>query len=163
MEITREYLKSLLRYDPEIGRFFWVAPRKGVSIGKMAGTINYDGYRRIEIDGKLLYEHRLVWLYAYGEFPADQLDHVNHVRDDNRITNLREVSNQENSRNSSRSKRNTSGITGVHWHKRDLQWRASIKIDGKSKNLSSFEDYFEACCARKSAELRFGFHENHGE
>ncbi|MFL9880841.1 HNH endonuclease signature motif containing protein [Herbaspirillum rhizosphaerae] len=161
--LTQDYLKSLLHYDPELGRFFRIVARGRMgAFGSMAGGLKKTGYRSILIDGKSYQEHRLVWLYVYGVMPEDQLDHINHCKDDNRVENLREASNQENNRNRSKSKNNISGITGVHWHESGSKWRACIKADGKSKHLGSFEHYFEAICARKSAELHYGFHENHG-
>jgi len=160
--LTQEYLKSILKYDPEIGRFFWIAARKKTTVGKMAGCIKKDAYRCIRIGGRDFLEHRLVWLHVNGEMPNDQIDHVNHIRDDNRIENLRAVSNQENGRNRSKSKNNTSGVTGVSWHKGVNKWQAQINVGGKHKHLEYFEHYFEAICARKSAELHYVFHENHG-
>lgn len=163
MAPDQDYLKSILRYDFQIGRFFWIVARgtRGI-VGNMAGNLDPDGYRSISIDGKNFKEHRLVWLYVNGEMPKDQIDHVNHIRDDNRIENLRVVSNQENSRNVTMRNNNTTGVMGVCRYKRDNRWRACINVDGKTKHLGYFEDFFEAICARKSAEPKNGFHENHG-
>jgi hypothetical protein len=75
---------------------------------------------------------------------------------------LRDVSNQENQRNKSRQSRNTSGVTGVHWHKRDKKWIARIKVDKKDLYIGMFDTFEEAVAARKEAEIKYGFHENHG-
>lgn len=160
--LTQSYLKSILRYDPEIGRFFWIVSLKKGIAGKMAGNLKSDGYRHISINGKNFFEHRLAWMYVNGEFPEFQLDHINHNRSDNRMQNLRAVSGQENCRNRPMQNNNSSGVTGVSWHARDGRWRAYIKNAGKAKHLGVFSDYFEAVCARKSADLQYGFHKNHG-
>lgn len=163
MGITQERLKKLLDYDPLTGVFTWkVSKSKSIRIGRIAGFINFFGYRMISIDNKQYREHRLAWLYIYGEFPQHGTDHVNHVRNDNRISNLRDVKQSENVRNAEMRKDNTSGITGVSWDKRDNKWHAQIKVDRRSTCIYSGDDFFEACCRRKSAEIKYGYHENHG-
>jgi hypothetical protein len=163
MTITQDRLKSILRYDPDTGRLFWIAARRNkIQPGSMAGNLNPDGYRRIKIDGRQFFVHKIVWLYVHGVMAKDQLDHINHCKDDNRIENLREVSNQENHRNQPIYKNNTSGVPGVYWKKPANKWQARIMTGMGIKNLGYFKDYFEAVCARKSADLTFGYHENHG-
>jgi hypothetical protein len=106
--------------------------------------------------------HRVAWALCYDRWPAEQLDHVNGAKADLRIRNLREVTNAENGRNQRRSAANKSGRIGVHWHKGDRRWRASIGLDGRPCYLGSFVSFDEACAAREAAERIFGFHENHG-
>ena len=102
--MTQEYLKSLLDYNPETGKFIWkVSKNNRVKSGSEAGTIQSSGHRSILIDKKDYLAHRLAWLWYYGRWPEDQIDHINHNPDDNRIENLREVSNQENGKNQSLS------------------------------------------------------------
>ncbi len=119
--LTRERLKELLDYDPATGIFVWKVDRGNnrVKVGSAAGGGGDDGrgYNRIMIDGKSYRSHRLAWLDVYGSFPPDMIDHINGIRDDNRIENLRAVSNQENSRNVNKSTNNTSGYLGVCWDK----------------------------------------------
>lgn len=160
---TQNYLKSIFRFDQELGRFFWIVPRgKKIKPGTMPGHLKRDGYRYIKIDGKPFLEHRLVWLYFHGEFPVGQIDHVNHCRDDNRLKNLRVVSEKENHKNRQKNINNTSGVMGIYWDKQSEKWYAQIKVDCQSKRLGRFKDFFEAVCARKSSELKNGYHENHG-
>jgi len=97
-----------------------------------------------------------------GKWPKKYTDHINHIRDDNRLLNLREATDGENQKNSSQRKDNTSGITGVGIHKQSGKWQARIKLDSKLKHLGLFDDKFEAICSRKSASNKYGFHENHG-
>ena len=116
MTLTQERLKELLHYDPETGVFRWKVDRpKGVKIGNKAGTLDQDGYRKISLDGKRFYAHRLVWLYVHGEFPFDQIDHKNRVPDDNRLVNLRQATSGENRAN---SKTTHLGMKGAYFHKR---------------------------------------------
>ncbi|EMK2710698.1 HNH endonuclease, partial [Pseudomonas aeruginosa] len=100
--LTQERLKELLSYDAATGEFTWMA-RKGSRAlpGAAAGSNDGQGYVRIAIDGCRYRAHRLAWLYCYGKWPAAQVDHLNHRRDDNRLSNLREVSHSENQRNAS--------------------------------------------------------------
>jgi hypothetical protein len=128
----------------------------------MAGGHVATGYIRIKINGRAYPAHRLAWLYHFGHHPANEVDHINHVRDDNRIINLRESTSQENSRNLTIRSDNKSGVTGVHWNKRDSRWRSQIVVDGIMIYLGGYRDIEAATAARKLAEYMHGFHENHG-
>lgn len=111
--INRNYVKKFLHYDPDTGHFTWLKDRgRGVYAGDRAGSAGPHGYRQIKFFGVAYREHRLVWLYMTGNWPKDQIDHINRVRDDNRWCNLRDVSNTENQRNSYH-KIGKSGIRGV--------------------------------------------------
>lgn len=151
--ITQQKLKELLHYSPETGIFTWkVRPANRVKVGQEAGSYS-GGYRRIRIDDKRYYGHRLAWLYMYGEFPDRQIDHINEVKDDNRIVNLREASYQLQQQNISSRKNNTSGIKGVYWHKVRQKWMACIVHNYKQIHLGYFDTKFAAQMARHCAEL----------
>jgi len=154
--ITQAGLKELLNYNPETGDFAWVKSKKP------AGGISSYGYRRIIIDGKEHKAHRLAWLYTHGVFPEDQIDHINGVRHDNRIYNLRTVTNAENHRNRKKRCTNTSGVTGVSWFKLNKSWGAYINANEKRVFLGLFKDLISAVAARKSAERQYEYHPNHG-
>jgi len=161
--ITQEDLKQIINYNPETGALLWLKTTgKRIKKGNVAGSRDRtSGYRNLRINGKIYREHRAVWFYMYNEWPK-YLDHINHIRDDNRLINLRKVTHQENLKNQKLNKKNTSGITGVV---RDIirgKWRAQIVVYYKRINLGRFDDKFEAICARKSAEIKHGFHKNHG-
>jgi hypothetical protein len=128
--------------------------------GEPAGSLDGNGYLRIKIDNVKYRVHRVIWLMTYGNWPDGQIDHVNGVRNDNRIENLRVVSVQDNQRNSHRRVDNTSGATGVF--KEVGGWRARIKVNGKRINLGFFDSFDAAVAARKQSESQFGFHPNHG-
>ena len=138
-----------------------LSPAKNVLKGDSAGGLS-NGYRRLQLHGIAYSVHRTIWLLHYGSPPSGQIDHINHDRLDNRIENMRDVTNQENQRNRKVGIANKSGVIGVSWHSRDMTWGARITVDGVVRRLGSFGGFFDAVCARKSAELRAGFHENHG-
>ena len=152
-ELTAEQLRSILHYDPATGIFTWkVGCSSRVKVGYIAGSLDGDGYLRIRLQSRKYQAHRLAWLYVYGVWPKDQLDHINRNRSDNRISNLREVSHKQNHQNRSKPSNNTSGHPGVSWDKRDSKWRAQITHNQKKIHLGSFTTLEEAIAARKAAE-----------
>lgn len=159
--LTQERLKQLFRYTPKTGRFTRLCSQPSVNAGDVAGCLQ-RGYVKIGIDGKVYNAHRLAWLYVNGEFPENQIDHVNGVRDDNRICNLRDVTNIENHKNQKTPVNNTSGVIGVSWIKGSKKWRSKIGKEFMQIRLGEFTDKFEAICARKSAENKYEYHANHG-
>lgn len=84
--------------------------------------------------------HRLAWLYIYEEFPEKYIDHINCIRCDNKIKNLRCVSKLENSWNKRITKSNTYGVKGVHWSKIHHKWCARICFNKKRIHLGFFDD-----------------------
>jgi hypothetical protein len=103
----------------------------------------------IGIDGVRYQANRLAWLYVYGQWPVDEVDHVNRDFIDKRISNLREASHAENMRNKNLHSNNKSGFKGVHWHAQSKKWRAQIKRDGKARSLGLYstpEQAYEAYC-----------------
>ena len=158
--ITQDRLKELFNYDGQ--DLIWKVKRRGTKIGSVAGCVGSRGYRQIRVDTKKHYAHRLIWLYHFGSFPTNQIDHIDRNKLNNRIDNLRDVTQQENCKNKSKDKRNTSGITGVHWHKALGKWRAQGRVDNKRIHLGYFTDKLDAIAARKSWEVANNFHTNHG-
>ena len=159
----QETLHELMRLDSSTGHLYWrERPSRNVDISKPAGCANPRGYRRIVIKGRMHYAHRLVWLYVHGCWPKSQIDHINGVKLDNRLENLRDVTNHENQKNQTMYKTNTSGHVGVCWDKGRGNWNAQIQIDGKRKNLGRYVDLQDAIDVRKAAEKQHGFHTNHG-
>lgn len=161
--LTQKQLKEVLHYCPDSGVFTWkVSKHNRVKLGAIAGSIDAHGYRVIRVSLEIYKSHRLAFLYQNGNLPKNQVDHINGNKSDNRIKNLRQVSNKENAKNQKLRVTNTSGVVGVSFHSIYKKWQASICCNYKYVYLGRFKDFFEAVCARKSAEVRFGFHENHG-
>lgn len=155
--ISNSRLKDILSYNEITGIFIWRDEPDDI-----AGTDHSMGYLTITIDGETNFAHRLAWLYVYGKWPKEHIDHVNHDKADNRISNLRDVAHKENMKNCKISKNNTSKVTGVYWKKLRNKWASQIAVDYKVISLGTFNDFFEAVCSRKSAENKHGFHANHG-
>ena len=159
--LTQSRLKEVLSYDIESGVFTWAIDRPKAKKGKVAGSIDGHGYHIICIDAVRHSAHRLAWLYIYGYYP-EEVDHQNHVRSDNRLINLRATDRSGNGRNTSKPSTNKSGVVGVscttRLGKRNHKW----EVRACGKFLGYFDDFFEAVCKRKSAELQMNFHPNHG-
>ena len=134
MTLTIDRLKQTLSYNPETGIFTRLLQTNfRYPAGRPAGTLRKDGYVQIGIDGVIHQAHRLAWFYVNGVWPVETIDHINTVRSDNRIANLREATYFENAQNIRRaSVRNKSGLLGVSPHKSGM-WRARIMKDGKSR------------------------------
>ena len=142
-DISADRLRSILTYDAESGVFCWrFRTSPAAAAGSIAGSL-FGGYRRIRIAGRAYGAHRLAWLYVHGVWPVGEIDHINGVRDDNRICNLRVVTPQENKHNRHGVHAgNSSGFLGVH-RNRD-RWRATICVDGRNVHLGVFDDPAEA-------------------
>lgn len=160
--LTQERLKELLNYEPETGVFTWRVGRGSAKKGEVAGNLHTKGYVHISVDGEVYKAHRLAWLYLHGSFPQNQIDHINGVRRDNRLSNLRCVSNAENGRNRKKQCTNTSGLNGVCFDKSSGKLMARIVVEGKRIYLGCFDNMLDAAVARKSAELKYDYHCNHG-
>jgi hypothetical protein len=155
-ELTAEYLRSVLHYNPDTGIFTRkVSTSPRVKVGDVAGSLDGHGYLRITVQSRLYQAHRLAWLHTYGEWPTGQIDHINRVRTDNRISNLRDVTHKQNNQNRSKSSHNTSGHTGVSWFRRTGKWQTHITHNQKSIGLGYFDDLEAAIAARKAGELKY--------
>ena len=149
MLITQSKLQSLFIYDKDTGIFTW--KHSGIKAGN---TDKVTGYHKIGIDNKQYKAHRLAWIYMYDAVP-NNIDHINHIKIDNRICNLRDVTHTQNNRNLIISKVNTSGVIGVK--KRGTSFIAEIQVDNKKIYLGSFKNIEDAKEARCGAEVKYGF------
>lgn len=150
--ITAEQVREILDYDAETGRFFWRARRSNqLKVGAQAGYLDADGYVRIGLFRSLFLAHRVAWLFAHQRWPEMQVDHINGIRCDNRIVNLREATPGQNSHNSGKRVHNTSGFKGVK--RNGSKWSARIVLNYRVTWLGSFDTPEEAhaayCAAAK--------------
>lgn len=161
----REALE-LFRYDYETGVLYW-RWRVNNSVPKTleAGTQrNSDGYLYVKVHGRSYPVHRVVMLMCYG-FCGEglEVDHINHIRNDNRLFNLRFVTRRENMRNQALSGKSTTGVTGVHFSKARKKYVAQIKVDQKIIFLGNYNTLEEAAEARRQADRKYKFNNNHGK
>jgi hypothetical protein len=150
--ITADRLKELVNYDADTGLFTWKTTRRGCKVGNRVGCVAKNGYIVIRLDDALYLAHRLAWLYVYGSWPKEQIDHINRTRGDNRLSNLREVSNAENAQNK-RTKANKSGFAGVR--RENSKWLAEIKVKYKLIRIGLFASPEEAHQAYINAKRKY--------
>lgn len=143
-------IEDQLSYDPICGHFHWMIAKPKVHIGMRAGNLTERGYRKIRINGKKYFEHRLAFYFMTGEWPKDQVDHINGITDDNSWANLREATNGQNQWNA--KPYSSTGVKGVY------RVRNKYRVKGHQDKHLCYTDDFELACAI-SGEHR----EKHGE
>lgn len=153
--LTQDRALKILKYNENTGILY----RRGLiggslDIVKEAGGLDKDGYIRVWVDGHSYAAHRVMWLMVHGYFPEHDIDHINRIKNDNRICNLREVTRSCNLKNTGSKSDSKSKIKGVGWFKRDSAWRARInsRILGFEAHLGCHEDFVEAVAHRLAAE-----------
>ena len=151
--LTQERLMSLVSYDAETGVFTWRITRRNCKTGAVAGSL-LKGYVRISIDSKIYAAHRLAWLYTYGCWPSGEIDHINRVRNDNRLCNLREATRELNTQNANVRVDSPYGIRGVTKHKYSNKYRARIQANKKAMLLGLFDTPEEAAAAYAAAAAK---------
>lgn len=180
MEITSDTVREIFSYSPDTGELRWnKRPRSHFSTegswksfntrfsGRVAGSehnFNCEKfYRFLTFRDRGYLIHRIIWLHSTGDWPAEEIDHIDGNGLNNRIDNLRDVSHRENARNVKKGSRNTSGAVGVGWMQSKGKYRATIGINRKNISLGHYTDFNDAVDARKKAEIKYGFHDNHGK
>ena len=149
--ITQQDIKRLFAYRSDGVLVRRTTARFNAIAGSVAGCVNGQGYIQTQISRKNYQNHRLVWMYHYGYFPEGELDHINRVRTDNRIENLREVSRSCNMRNRTQQ-RSSSGIKGITWDTAKKLWVVQIQVANINRYLGAYVDIVEATCHRLAAE-----------
>jgi hypothetical protein len=156
--ITADFVRERLNYSPDTGVFTWKRLRNSHRIGEEAKSLDVSGYVQINICGTVCKGHRLAWLCYYGEWPDGHIDHINGVRTDNRIENLRCVSGTVNTQNKRLgSCKNKTGFLGVHMSRGDPQkcFRAKIMVGGKQIHLGGYPTPEEAHKAYVIAKRKY--------
>lgn len=154
MEIER--LRELIDYDSATGDFTHIVARGPCKAGSKAGCLNGLGYVRVCVDGVDYSGHRLAWFYHHGEWPPEQVDHINGDRADNRICNLRLADNSQNNQNRPLQSNNTSGYKGVSLHRKSGLWFAYAQLKGR-RHSAGYHKTPEAASAAAS-DLRLRLH-----
>ena len=166
--LTFERANELFHYEPSSGKLFWKKTTTNrVKVGDEAGTLcRNGGYRIVFINRKGYMAHRIAVLLATGKCdPSKEVDHIDHDGGNNRLDNLRIVDRINNMRNIGLGKTNKTGIIGVslkYTRTGKLRYSANIMVNYKSINLGIFDTIEEAAAAREEANIKYGFHPNHG-
>jgi len=140
--VSIQRLREAIQYNPDTGELF----RKG----KRAGSPCRDGYIQVSFDNVQFMAHRIGWAVYFGAFPSDQIDHINRIRSDNRLVNLRECSNRDNSANKGRAV----ALVGTTYLPQYRKWQAQAKLGGRNCYLGVFDTQQEARNAYLSAISR---------
>ena len=180
MELTAEIARELLTYNPNTGKLLWkerplkyfnnpIYTKRWNTKYASKETFTALVYRKsghpARLDGRLFNKtysaHRIAWLIYYGEWPKNQIDHINQDATDNRIKNLRDVTPAENQKNRTLYNNNTTGYLGVSKH--HGKYRARIRINNIDKHLGYYDTAEEAAAVRAVASINYNFHPNHGK
>lgn len=146
--ITPKRLREVLNYNPDTGLLTWRIRRgKSTPAGKIAGSLNHDGYIHVRVDKLPALAHRIAWVLMTGRWPKNQLDHRDRNRANNRWANLRLATASQNQANTGLSSRNTSGRKGVTWVKSRNKWQATIRVDGRHLHIGFFDSLAVASAA----------------
>ena len=144
--MTQARLKELFNY--EAGKLIW-AIQKGLrgKLGAVAGSLNKSiGYYEVQFDKKQYLAHRVIFMWHHGYLP-EFIDHINGIRTDNRIENLRAATRHDNSRNKSSAKNSTSKYLGVWWSKFAGKWTSRIYVGTRQIHLGYFKEEADAAQA----------------
>lgn len=161
--LVRLHVTEHLSYDDATGQLIYKKrPANCVRVGDVAGHERRDGYIGLSVFGKEYLAHRIIWLMVNGCYPEEEIDHINGIRSDNRLANLRIVGHGENSRNTKLYKNNSTGHVGIHYRRDTGKYRAYIRSGKNRLYLGCFLSFDDAVEARRIASKTCGFHENHG-
>ena len=177
--MNRDYLSEVIEYTD--GKLFyrtrpdhhfvndvescrWNAQHSGNVAGHISTDSSGKSYRRVSIDSHRYFEHNIVWLIVNGVMPVgSEVDHINGDGTDNQIDNLRMTDRVGNNRNRRLFSNNKTGVAGISFCKSRNKYRCTIKNNEGESEFKRFSDFFNAVCWRKSKEIQYGYHENHGE
>lgn len=172
--LSPDILRQLLTYDPDTGKLFWNERSSDFFLSnernsedsarawnrKFSGrealyAVGTSGYLQGSLLGRNCRAHRAAWAIYHGEWPTEHIDHVNGVRADNRICNLRQATRSQNLCNRGAPSHNTSGFKGVYWSAREKKWHVQICFGGKRKSMGYFKDKADAVSAYAQAARQY--------
>jgi len=126
-------------FDYKDGLLFWKSKRNGIKPNKQAGWLSENGYWYIKVNKQIFRRHRIVFAMHHGFMP-EFIDHINGIKNDDKIENLREATKTQNQYNTKLRKNNTSGVKGITWHKRIEKWAIQITVNKKKHHIGYFDD-----------------------
>lgn len=140
--IPIDVLRDLLSYNPDTGILSWRTSRRGCKMDRTICSTDSSGYRQIRVCGGRYQEHILVWFYVTGQWPRDEIDHINLNKIDNRFKNLREAPRRLNAANRPVRRDAKSGVKGVYqsgfYKNGDAAWIAYITVNRKQMYLGRY-------------------------
>lgn len=146
-ELGQDLLRELFDYHEDGYLVNKIDRGRTAKAGHRAGSKkDIKSYRQIRLNGKPYREHRLIWMWHYGEWPSGVIDHIDHDRHNNRIENLRDISHKNNIRHGN------SRQAGIYFNESNGRWHARITVNCRSQHLGCFSSYEEALSCRKQAE-----------
>jgi hypothetical protein len=158
---AKDAIKKSVSYDPDTGKFTWLY-REGCTArwnnrfaGKDAGQSAKGKYLAMKFNYRIYYLHRVAWMLMTGEWPENEVDHINGDKSDNRFCNLRSATRAQNARNKAVTSASKTGVTGVCFRPLKGKWDANITVMNKQVHLGRFATMEAAIEARKDAELHY--------
>lgn len=143
--LTVTYARSCFDYDGQTGALRWkwredIPDRLNRKFaGKVAGSLDADGYRIVSVKNRSYRAHRVIWLIMTGEWPDLEIDHRDLNKDNNAWLNLRLATTQQNHANTTKNKNNTSGYKNVHWHEPRKKWMARKMVNGRKIYIGLYD------------------------
>lgn len=139
--LTADYVRQIFNYDTDSGLLTWrIRTSNRIQLGAQAGNRDHYGYLKVCVSYRYYKVHRLIWLHVHGVWPTKQIDHIDRDKLNNRIANLRDVSQSVNQQNRFRARTdNASGFLGVTRHSASKRWQTQIDVNGRRHYLGLFD------------------------
>lgn len=160
-----DVLRALYYYDAESGNVFRKEKGKGpnAEANDLVGWYDGKGYLNCRVAKQAYKLHRVIWTMVNGSIPDDMvIDHINGIKDDNRLANLRIATLSENGHNCVKKYSSSGEFKGITYHTKKKRWEAEISVDNERFFLGGFKTAIEASEAYERASVEaFGeFHKD---